>query len=172
MTTSLIPERAIVVSPSLATSIGLEEAILLQHIETAIQLGDTRQRADYQWGRTSLQRLSQQLPFWSSSAVRRILHNLMDLGLVLIDDFPRDENHTIEIAINQKSSPILQADATTPHTQHSTPLGAHRIPQTRQPDRSVIEQLIQQGTSIDFINDAVAEFVIYWRDRNEASHSW
>ena len=74
MTESLIPERPIIVSPSLAASIGLEEAILLQHLEAVLALGAGETRDGYHWASTQLNTLTEHLPFWTAAALRRILN--------------------------------------------------------------------------------------------------
>ncbi len=171
MTESLIPERPIVVSPSLAASIGLEEAILLQHLEAVLALAPAGHRDGYQWTTTCLSTLSEQLPFWTTPAIRRILLKLHDLGLVLINAMPNSEQQSIELAINQQHRPKHQATAAKP-TNNSRSLGAQRIAANWRPDRAIIEQLQQQGIEHRFIDEAIDEFVFYWRERNEASHAW
>ena len=102
MTESLIPERPIIVSPSLAASIGLEEAILLQHLEAVLALGAGETRDGYHWTSTQLNTLTEQLPFWTAAALRRILNNLIDLGMVLVQTVPTDESQSFELTINQQ----------------------------------------------------------------------
>ena len=186
MTESLIPERPIIVSPSLAASIGLEEAILLQHLEALLALGPREHRNGYYWTSTQLCTLGEQLPFWSPAALRRILHKLHDLGLVLVNRFPDTENQLIELAINQQvatTQPTLAAGTRTaaprtvaqqPASQagNSSPLGAQRIAANWRPERAILEQLAQQGIDHSFVEEIIDEFVFYWRERNEASHAW
>jgi len=108
MTESLFPERPLQVSPSLAASIGLEQAILLQHLDVVIQILVASNAAkfdnSFQWGSTSLTSLATQLPFWNAATLRRILQNLVDLGMIFIEPFPNSENQSIYIAINQKAN--------------------------------------------------------------------
>jgi hypothetical protein len=171
MTESLIPERPVIVSPSLAASIGLEEAILLQHLESVLALGMGETRDGYHWTTTQLSTLTQQLPFWTTAALRRILNNLVDLGMVLVKTMPKDENQTLELTINQQvryqrhNQPSSQA---TP----SASLGAQRISANWRPDRAILDQLNQQGIDLKFVEANIDEFVFYWRERNEASHAW
>ena len=46
---SLIPERPLHISPSLATTIGLEEAVLLQVLNDCMEYGEAKQQGGYQW---------------------------------------------------------------------------------------------------------------------------
>ena len=105
MSESLIPERPVIVSPSLAASIGLEEAILLQHLDSISVLGHGQQRDHYLWISTTLAQQAEQLPFWKPAAIRRILHSLVDLGILLVDKIPNDEQEIIELAVNQQLNP-------------------------------------------------------------------
>ncbi|NNL56952.1 MAG: hypothetical protein HKO71_04320 [Pseudomonadales bacterium] len=196
MNHSLIPERAVLVSPSLAASIGLEEAILLQHLENCCQLAQgmpghdlnsnqqqteagadaTELAAGYQWARGSLQALAVQLPFWAPASLRRILQSLVDLGMLVLNTFPQREDQVFAFAINQPSfgrdskahvprqPPVGQA--------HNQGLGGQRITAQWQPSEALITQLQQQGVDPDFSLASVDEFVLYWRERNEISHSW
>lgn len=171
MTESLIPERPIIVSPSLAASIGLEEAILLQHLEALLALGPKDMREGYHWTNTNLQTLNEQLPFWTTAALRRILHKLHDLGLVLANTMPTDEEQNIELAINQQVR--LARSTVSSHPEQATAsLGAQRITANWRPDRAILEQLNQQGIDHAFVEATIDEFVFYWRERNEASHAW
>lgn len=175
MTESLIPERPLVFSPSLAASIGLEEAILLQHLEALLALGSKQTRDGYHWTSSNLLSLSEQLPFWSTAAVRRILLKVHDLGLILISQMPTSEDQIIELAINQQIR--VQSQASSQSRQAANPaanndLGAQRIAANWRPDSAIVEQLKQQGIDQAFIEATIDEFVFYWRERNEASHAW
>ena len=46
---SLIPEKPIVISPSLAATLGLEEAVLLQLLQECIAHGDTLSSSGFNW---------------------------------------------------------------------------------------------------------------------------
>jgi hypothetical protein len=172
MTDSLIPERPITVSPSLAASIGLEQAVLLQQLDAIAQLlansNLTHSDEGYHWINLSLASLAQQLPFWQPAAIRRILQNLVELGMILTDVVPQAQSQLFRVAINQST--------TTPPprqlAQQDKPLGAFRLPTHWQPDADVTEQLRQQGVRDDFIQSVTPEFVAYWRERGDASHAW
>mgnify|MGYP003686408575 FL=1 len=190
MSHSLIPERPVLVSPSLAASIGLEEAILLQHLEACCQFsnghpnstsatangnsqsayGKSHLPQGYQWAHLSLSALAEQLPFWTPASVRRILRSLVDLGMLIIDTLPSSESHSFAFAINQQSA--AEPIASPRRSAHQPGLGGQKIDAQWQPDAAVITQLQQQGVAPSFILSAVDEFVLYWRERNEISHSW
>ena len=98
MTANLIPERPLLFSPSLASTIGLEEAILIYHIDSLIII-KTNSNIIHQL-KVSLNDLTDNLPFWTPSAIHRILQNLLELGIISIDPLPTDEDQLIEIKIN------------------------------------------------------------------------
>ena len=49
MTSSLVPEKPILVSPSLASTIGLEEATMLSILDDLSQHREGREREGYRW---------------------------------------------------------------------------------------------------------------------------
>lgn len=156
MSESLIPERPVIVSPSLAASIGLEEAILLQHLEAVLALGMGETRDGYHWTTTQLCTLNQQLPFWTTAALRRILNNLVDLGMVLVKAMPKDENQTLELTINQQ---VRYQNQPASQVTQTTSLGAQRIVANWRPDRAILDQLNQQGIDLKFVEANIDEFV-------------
>ena len=118
-----------------------------------------------------LQTLSEQLPFWTCAALRRILHQLHDLGLVLVNAFPGNETDRFELAINQQRHIAQSPTSVTQAHSHST-LGAQRIAANWRPEAATVNQLQQQGVDTQFVEEAIDEFVFYWRERGEASHAW
>lgn len=175
MADSLIPERPLVVSPSLAASVGLEQAILLQHLEMigefAVNNSNCQIKQGYQWNETTLSILVQQLPFWTQAAIRRILQNLLDLGMIMLEPMPKQENQSFSFAINQQRT---QSSVRTPQSnlQSDVNLGAKKIPSNWQPDEALINTLLDKGIELAFIHSTVDEFVMYWHERNEVAHAW
>src|SRR5215831_2144215 len=72
----LIPEPPLLVLPSLAVAIGLNEAILLQQIHFR-----TRESAD-EWWRAGAGELPRAFPFWSESTIKRATRSLEKARLV------------------------------------------------------------------------------------------
>ena len=173
MSDSLIPERPVQVSPTLACSIGLEPAILLQHLQGLGALVGEAGRG-YHWTSTTLARLAEQLPFWSAGGIKRLLRQLDDMGLVIIEGETSAADQPLRIAINQKQARPVTATAAQPGVAQAGPasLGAARIPRDWQPDGEILAQLEQQGIPQHFALSLQPEFVLYWSDRGEAHHSW
>ena len=175
MADSLIPERPLVVSPTLAASIGLEQALLLQHLQTLQSLtGQPSRDAEphgYSWVSTSLQQLSEQLPFWPPAAVRRIVDDLIDLGL-LLGTSATTHQQPLRLAINQRAPATTSGSNRADSVIGEQQLGAQRMHAHWQPSAAVLAQLAQQGVDAEFARGLVAEFILYWQDRGEAHHSW
>ena len=114
MTSSLVPERPLIISPTLASTIGLEEAVMLHVLAESIHhLGIEAQTQDaaqtsaqtpaqvasqvqhsntgrrfqqgLQWLELSQIDLNQRLPFWAPLDIRRVQNSLQNLGLIVID---------------------------------------------------------------------------------------
>ncbi len=177
MSEPLLPERHVQFSPSLATVIGVEEAILLQHILTLGELspcdksGLPRQLKSktYAWIQTSLQGLSLQLPFWQASAVRRILQNLNDLGMVSLSIVPQSAEQAFFCAVMQNQLSSREEPAVE---SPQKALGAHKISARWQPDTATLAHLDNLGVPREFSQQAIGEFILYWSERNEVSHAW
>ena len=60
---SLIPEKSIVISPSLAATLGLEEAVLLQLLQESVAHGEPVHSSGFNWITLSGQKLLELTPF-------------------------------------------------------------------------------------------------------------
>jgi len=178
MPDSLIPEQLLQVSPSLAATIGLEQALLLQHLDNCIRLSaNTSTKAEldpqYLWTQSSLAQLRGQLPFWEPAAIRRIIQDLAGLGMILLKDFPVEMDQTFHLAINQAiGNSSSQITAGSNRQERESNLGAYRIPADWTPNHAALQQLGDMGIENSFIEKALNDFVFYWRERNEVSHAW
>lgn len=175
-----MPERAISLSPSLAATIGLEEALLLQHLqglEQAMRVSGTA-RASTQaqadsWTSCTLAGLAGQLPFWAPAALGRILRSLIDLGMLQVDTLPADAATLFKFSLETSDANLQSGQSgNVPALPRDTRLGASRIPADWQPDREVLATLKQSGIAESFAFNELPEFVLYWRERNEVSYSW
>ncbi len=84
----LINESPLVILPSLAVKIGLNEAIVLQQIHYWLEIikksGDQSKFVDgHWWVYNTIQQWQQQFPFFSTKTVHRILRKLEDDGLII-----------------------------------------------------------------------------------------
>ncbi len=105
MTTSLIPEKPLLISPGLAATIGLEEATMLCILADLVTYRDTINNGGYQWLEVDNDILIQAMPFWSELDIQRISKSLRDKGIILISSAPFGGDLTFKFALNEKTSP-------------------------------------------------------------------
>ena len=159
--TSLVRERMLIFSPALAATIGLEEAILLHLLHDLASAQAARPWVDVD---TAL--LEQLLPFWDHRDVLRIAKNLADKGVLHFDTAHRGE--ALRFSFNEPSQPARRAAPAEPRPRGATLLGSHWRPEED------LLQLLALNHSIprQFALDQLEDFLLYWRDRAEISHSW
>lgn len=94
----LINEYPLIVIPSLAVKIGLNEAIVLQQINYWLQNTEQSKKMNpkgYEfhchegrvWIYNTLKSWMEQFPFWSEKTIRRTIANLEEIGVVLSGEF-------------------------------------------------------------------------------------
>ncbi len=195
----MLPEHPIVISPTLAATIGLEEAVLLQTLSELIKHrgvsrpGNSRMR----WIQLEDKELVTYLPFWVAADIHRVRNSLQALGIVVVEQGPVDSNYWIAIDANAKegmvgakpSSSLSNASGTDGPEQESvarkpqklaavTDLASssnrtsNLIPANWQPDDNWIRLCKQHSIPDDFIKSLIPEFVAYWRDRGQSRFSW
>lgn len=112
MSKKLINERAILLFPSLAKSIGLNNAIFLQQLhfwcDIANELGYGKLHEGERWVyKTAQEWHEKDFPFWSVVTIRRIINNLHDLGLIHAMHLNDDKwNRTLFYRINYLNESI------------------------------------------------------------------
>jgi len=187
---SFIPERQLVFSPGLAATIGLEEAILLQHLQQLFdhQQGDIRR--GFAWLRVERRFLLAALPFWSAEDVHRVVRSLVDKGILLVDSAPLYSVQELSFAINEpvRQSPLSSSQSASQPAPQPTPAPAHQpapqtVPTARRsagllpvhwsPSEEVLQLLsLNHNIPRQFALDQLEDFVFYWRERGETSHAW
>ena len=175
MTTSLIPERPLLISPTLAATIGLDEAVMLHVISELLLLHPPQYHQQRRWGEFSFDTLANALPFWQAADIRRVQRSLQDLGLLLVEAAPGKAQVQL-YAINQpdpKSPAAVPAPAKVNATPFQSSSGAATlIPPNWQPDPDLYKQCQQRSIPREFIDREVAAFVMYYRDRRKTDYSW
>ena len=176
---SLIPEKMLSISPSLAATIGLEEAVLLQALNELMCYGTSESSKGYQWLNVDVEQLQKLMPFWSIAELQRISSNLRDKGVLLIASAPLQESNELRFAFNEKSlcgqqpqnKPInITPIQTQPNLVQKQ--GAKTLPSSWQPETEILRQLNQYNIPNQFISDQLPEFISYWTERNEPQFSW
>ncbi len=185
MNSTLIPERPLLISPTLAATIGLEEAVMLHVIAELIAMrGFADEVADAeQWLELDASQLQKALPFWAPIDIRRVQSNLREMGLLKVEDgstpdvqrFAIDDGRVQQPQVESKPRqgiPVYtQPPSSSPSTSASNGV-ATLIPANWQPEETWIKQCQQHNIPVDFLRAALPEFVQYWRDRGQARFSW
>ena len=175
MASSLLPESPLLVSPTLAATIGLEEAILLQAVAdiVAVRPGESRRGwHGMEFVPFADAELLQLFPFWTAADIKRIVTSLQSLDLVSLDR-DGDAPEILWLALNSAESSASAVKAVPRQQAPARGMGnSSPIPANWQPDETWIRQCRQQNIPEDFTRSLVPEFVAYWRDRGQARFSW
>ncbi len=191
---SLIPERPLLVFPSLASTIGLEEAVLLSLLDELSTYHQHQESRGYLWYDFSRETIQQHMPFWDDLDVQRVSQRLRDLGLILLLSAPYEQSGQLKFAFNEQAIQTIkgsdstiqrgvirtntvaaQNTQTTPQaqaTQRSPSNAATLLPPNWQPDKETLAMCSQLNIPSHFIREQLPEFVHYWRERGESQRTW
>ena len=172
---SLIPERQLLFSTALAATIGLEEAILLQHLNELFQHREAESRHGYAWLSIEREWLLNSLSFWSAIDLHRISKSLADKGVILIGSPPLHESEILLFAINESQTEPRTAAARSSREDspaNSRRSGAGLISGHWSPSEDLLQVLLNHNIPRQFALDQLEDFIYYWRERGEISHAW
>lgn len=111
MPSSLLPERPLIVSPTLAATVGLEEAVLL-HVFAELMHTRSASRADNRdWIELGEEDFQLACPFWAPVDLHRVLESLEALGMLLIRNGSRPETKCYALDEDPDSPARAQAKA-------------------------------------------------------------
>jgi len=124
---SLIPERPLLVFPSLAATIGLEEAVLLSLLDELTSLQAGLESRGYIWHELSGDQLSRYMPFWDDLDIQRVSQRLRDLGIILLVSAPYGQNQLLKFAFNQQAIEQVKGlnNDNSHNTQAAVPASVH-----------------------------------------------
>lgn len=167
MTSTLIPEKPLVISPTLATTLGLEGATMLTILGDVAQTQGTQTTLTL--GHEEIARL---MPFWQEHDIQRISNNLRNNGIIELLSAPFTQSHELHVhfadgVINTAPIPI-----TAPSIQPQENRGANIIAANWQPDRELMAQIAQYNIPDHFVRQQLPEFITYWRGSGKAHHAW
>ncbi|MFY0641545.1 MAG: hypothetical protein JXR16_10905 [Bermanella sp.] len=164
---SLIPERMLVVSPSLAATIGLEEAIVLQ------ALNDGAQPHDADWQFINKITLRKWLPFWDDSQIKRILKNLSDKGVVHYNSPPFGQSDQLFYSFQAKAPASSQQSKTEQAYKQSQQQYKNVIAGNWQPDHETLRYIAETlGISKRYAQAQIKEFVYHHQSQGTLAASW
>jgi hypothetical protein len=172
---TLVPERQLAFSPGLAQTIGLEEAILLQHLDGVCLHQPPRLHDGYSWHRVRRDWLLHTLPFWDTDTLQRITRSLVDKGLLLVEGTALRGDPELVFAFNQRHQ-TNPHPAPPPHPAPTPASGSRRagiLPTLWSPSEDMLELLdLNHSIPRQFAMAQLEDFVLYWRERGEVSHAW
>ncbi|QIB66128.1 DnaT-like ssDNA-binding domain-containing protein [Kineobactrum salinum] len=188
---SLMPEQQLVFSPSLAATIGLEEAILLQQLGGLFAHRAARHRDGFAWLAVERDQLLHSLPFWNAGDLQRIVRSLADKGVILVEAAATGGpgNHRLVFALNEarpkagavereaaQELPRRQYGPASQRPQPAPPAarpGAGQLPPNWSPSEDMVQLLaLNHNIPRQFTLDQLEDFIFYWRERGEAHHAW
>ena len=174
---SSIPEKPIVISPTLAATIGLEETVLLQLLQECISHGNPIASSGFDWITVSADKILHLAPFWAQTDVRRLSSSLHEKGLLLLGGGPFTANQDFRFAFNegsstQSASAMVRSNGVKAAVPANKPHAAKTIGGSWQPSEDALRQLSQLGVTREFAHQQIPQFVSYWRERNVPRHSW
>lgn len=114
----LMPEKPLLILPSLAATIGLEEAVLLSQLDELTRLQTGTVSRGYHWHELSGEQLASYMPFWDDLDIQRVSQRLRDLGIILLLSAPYGQSQLLKFAFNQQA--IAHVQQTHPATAPST----------------------------------------------------
>ena len=169
---SLVPERQLVFSPGLAATIGLEEAILLQHLQLLFEHREPQVRDNFAWLSIEREYLLTSLPFWNAVDLHRITRALVDKGVMLMESPPLHSSEKLVFALNEP----LRANQPAPVQEPAPPpsrRSAALLPVHWSPSEDLLQLLaLNHNIPRQFALDQLEDFIFYWRERGETSHAW
>ena len=174
MPSSLIPERPLLISPTLAATIGLEEAVMLHVLSELQQRLPVAGRDRLDWMTVSLKSLGEAMPFWHLADIQRIQQSLADKGLIRMDAGDgKDGNYAI--AINQPGKVAAAAAPPAPARSPFEPAAtgvATAIPDDWTPGEDLYRLCAKRNIPQDFVDEHVRLFVISQQERRKKQYSW
>ncbi|MBW2940345.1 DnaT-like ssDNA-binding domain-containing protein [Zhongshania aquimaris] len=188
-------ERPLLVSPSLAATLGLEAALLYQLIAEWLPLLTGRENQGQRWFLIDKDQLSKQLPFWDLNKIEEVLRTLHNQGLIIIGAALMSNAQNIRLALpkSQKAddagvnqSPHLAQPRQQTHHTSKPPVGKPNsappsrpvpgnniIPADWLPDRAGLDYLTRfNQVEPAFIDAVLPEFIAHYRETGETRSSW
>ncbi|MAJ81219.1 MAG: hypothetical protein CMK30_07860 [Porticoccaceae bacterium] len=172
---SLIPEKQIVISPTLAATIGLHETIMLQLLQECKMHSSPQVHGGLQWTDVHLKQLSKLAPFWSKAEIHRLSFNLAEKGVIILKNDPNNDEQALCFAFNEPVTEIRSNVSKNNYRVKENTITSARadlIKNDWYPSEDALRQLSQLGATREFALQQVPQFVAYWRDKKVPRYSW
>ena len=119
------------------------------------------------------------MPFWDVGELQRISKSLKDKGVILIESPPLQQGERLSFAMNEtvnSTEALERASSTTRTTEQAVgqrSSGANLLAKNWHPPDDLLQLLeLNHNISRDFALQQREDFLIYWQDRQQVSHSW
>jgi hypothetical protein len=174
---SLLPEAPICISPSLAATLGLEEATLLVVLQELMRHGELQPYRQLDWLTVTRDKLLVLTPFWTDLDIQRVLQSLEAKGVIQLDSPPFTKANYLKVAMDvgrQDDKPQASISTNSYTKSNNQGLGGNSlIPPNWAPPESIL-QVLEQHNNVDreFSLSRVQEFIIYWTEKRTAAASW
>ncbi len=166
---SLYSDRPIAVSPTLASSIGLENAVMV-HVLAELQffrpVEQLANRPGLDFVLLGEADLARHFPFWKLADIERIRAQLIQLDMLEYEPHAEHDG-SAWYALQRLDSPPRRTSAVRRRRTSTGP-----IPPDWQPDEGWISQCRQHDIPEDFIRAQRDRFVLIWQERGESRFSW
>jgi DnaD/phage-associated family protein len=116
----LLDDEPLVILPSLAATVGLNESIILQQLHYWLERS-TNVHEGHKWVYNTYEEWQEQFPFWSVSTIRRIITKLEEKELIIVGNFNKSKiDKTKWYRINYEKLQQLQEEQSTAQVDTST----------------------------------------------------
>lgn len=125
-----------------------------------------------QWLEIDEQWTARMMPFWTEYDIQRISRSLHEKGVIQLVSAPFSESRCLTLSFDVTNTQATMAAVAHPPLAPQIAPGANLIPPHWQPDQELLRQIAQYNIPREFVWQQLPEFVTYWRERGETSHSW
>jgi len=132
MSKLLLDESPLVILPSLAVKIGLNEAIFIQQVHYWLNKSNNIIN-NQKWVYKTRQEWQQEFPFWSEATIKRVIAKLKKSGILFVEQLSKDKRDRVSYySINYEvlNSPLGQND-TMEEKKEPTSEPMHRVNMTQ-----------------------------------------
>ena len=155
MSRLLVNESPVMIIPSLAAKIGLNEAVVLQQIH--YWLGISKHNIEGRtWVYNTYEEWQKQLPFWSVSTIKRTIRSLEMLGLLLSENWNRmkmDKTkwYSIDYEKLQEFEDSLPENEATPKEETAPEEDSEKTRESA--DNASVKKVIPYDEIIGYLNE-------------------
>jgi len=103
MKSTLLPEKPILVYPSLASTIGLDECVFLSALNDLIAGVTASNNNGFDWYNLPLETLAQAMPFWDNRDLQRVSVSLREKGVLIIASGAFAQETHFKFAFNERA---------------------------------------------------------------------